>query len=79
LDTRYKMVVVFLVAKPEFTNKKTRADYVSGTATKSVKLDCDSVGYPTPTIKWYRSTQRSGGQKLIDTTNSRVRQLYTYL
>ncbi|XP_052770660.1 contactin-5-like isoform X5 [Mya arenaria] len=50
-----------LKSKPAFSRKKDYSDYVSGSATKSVTLDCDAIGYPDANITWYRTTKLSNG------------------
>ncbi|WAR21958.1 FGFR3-like protein [Mya arenaria] len=50
-----------LKSKPAFSRKKDYSDYVSGSATKSVTLDCDAIGYPEANITWYRTTKLSNG------------------
>ncbi|XP_052224003.1 uncharacterized protein LOC127839660 [Dreissena polymorpha] len=49
---------------------KDRATYISGSATKTVELDCDVRGNPEPNITWYKVDR--GKRALLDLTRSKL-------
>ncbi|XP_052221359.1 fibroblast growth factor receptor 3-like isoform X2 [Dreissena polymorpha] len=55
--------------EPVWSRFKDRATYISGSATKTVELDCDVRGYPEPNIIWYKVD--GGKLSLLDLTKSK--------
>ncbi|KAH3786281.1 hypothetical protein DPMN_164387, partial [Dreissena polymorpha] len=58
-----------VASEPVWSKSKDRATYISGSATKTVELDCDVRGYPEPNITWYKVDGRKPA--LLDLTKSK--------